>query len=63
MKVIKQGSGKFEVYYEEGNTIYRTRYNTLTRAGQAARKLSREKGFAVTVMKNGIELPPCIKFN
>ena len=63
MKVIKQGSGKFEVYYEEGNTIYRTRYNTLTRAGQAARKLSREKGFAVTVMKNGIELPQCIKFN
>ena len=63
MKVIKQGSGKFEVYYEQGNTIYRTRYNTLTRAGLAARMLSREKGFAVTVMKNGIELPPCIKFN
>ena len=63
MKVIKQGSGKFEVYYEQGNTIYRTRYNTLTRAGRAARKLSREKGFAVTVLKNGIELPQCIKFN
>ena len=63
MNVVVKGSGKFVVYYEQGNTIYRTRYNTLTRAGLAARKLSREKGFAVTVMKNGIELPPCIKFN
>jgi hypothetical protein len=63
MKVVKKGSGKFEVYHEQGNTIYRTRYNTLTRAGLAATKLAREMGITVTVMKNGIELPQCIKFN
>ncbi len=63
MKVVKKGSGKWEVYHEQGNTIHRTRYNTLTRAGLAARKLSREMGITVTVMKNGIEVPQCIKFN
>ena len=63
MKVIKQGSGKFEVYYEQGKIIYRTRYNTLTRAGRAARKLSRDMGITVTVMKNGIEIPSSIKFS
>jgi len=57
MKVIEQGSGKWEVYYEQGDTIHRTRYTTLTRAGRAASKLAREMGIEVTVMKNGIEVP------
>jgi len=57
MKVIEQGSGKWEVYYEQGDTIHRTRYITLTRAGRAASKLAREMGIEVTVMKNGIEVP------
>jgi len=63
MKVVKKGSGKWEVYYEQGNTIYRTRYNTLTRAGMFAQKLSRKMGIDAVVMKNGIEVPVCIKFS
>ena len=61
MKVIEQGSGKWEVYYEHDDTIHRTRYITLTRAGRAATKLMRELGITVTVMKNGIEAPLNLK--
>ncbi len=57
MKVVKEGSGKWEVYYEQDNTIYRTRYITLTRAGRAAKKLISELGICVSINKNGIEVP------
>jgi hypothetical protein len=61
MKVVKKGSGAWEVYHELDNTIYRTRYTTLTRAGREAKKLAGKLDITVTVMKNGIEVP--LNFN
>ena len=56
MQVIEKGSGKYEVYYEQGNTIHRTRYTTLSAASKEARKLSFELGMYITVNKHGVEL-------
>ena len=56
MDVVKKGSGQWEIYHEQGEAIYRTRFPTLKKATIAAMKLAAELGCFVTVNKSGIEV-------